>query len=472
MKPINRLQTFAHLASCATPANDAAGFAADAFAASLSETLVPLEDPPHLAVAVSGGADSMALCRLAADWTQKRGGRVTALTVDHRLRPESGEECRRVGDWMRCAGIEHHILPWFGAKPVTAIQKAARQERYRLLLGWCREAGVVHLLLGHHHRDQAETVLHRMLRGSGLRGLAGMAPVVEMADIRLLRPLLDWSPDLLRVLLRCWGWEWLDDPSNDDPRFARTRLRQAASTLAAFGVTSEALLKLSADARAARAAMQSAVAELVAAACHVHPAGFVRIGRRDLLAAPREVAAAAMARMLAAVGGGEYPPSAVRVRALLADLTDADGRSTTLGRCRIISRKGGLWLFRERRDLPAESPLLPCDGRLWDGRFRVVCQEVGFMDDRHLQIRPFAAADTQILRGAGLPGAANSMPHLARSTLPILCDESGLAMAPLLNYCRPDIVKLRGMIVQMAWNPRVGITEAGCFPKWDNSLNI
>ena len=239
----------------------------------------------------------MALCRLAADWAQARGGQVTALTVDHGLRPESAAECRRVADWMQRAGIEHHVLPWVGPKPVTGIQQAARDERYRLLLGWCREAAVLHLLLGHHRRDQAETVLFRLLRGSGPTGLAGMAAVVETAHVRLLRPLLDWSPELLRVLLRRWGWEWLDDPSNDDRRFARARLRQAVPSLAAFGVTTEALLELAADAAAARAAMQEAVAELITAACNIHPAGFVRLDRGILAAAPAEVAAMAVANI-------------------------------------------------------------------------------------------------------------------------------------------------------------------------------
>src|SRR5512144_2076204 len=117
------------------------------------EEFAPFESSPHLAVAVSGGADSMALGLLAHDWAVARGGRVTALTVDHGLRPASAKEAAQVGSWMSACGIEHHILCWPGAKPASAVQNAARVARYRLLRQWCRQAGVLHLVLGHHADD-------------------------------------------------------------------------------------------------------------------------------------------------------------------------------------------------------------------------------------------------------------------------------------------------------------------------------
>src|SRR5512144_1702125 len=154
------------------------------------EELAPFESSPHLAVAVSGGADSMALGLLAHDWAVARGGRVTALTVDHGLRPASAKEAAVVGSWMSACGIEHHVLRWRGEKPASAVQNAARIARYRLLCEWCRQANVMHLLLGHHSGDQSETILHRLVRGSGIFGLAGISPLVETSEVRLLRPLL------------------------------------------------------------------------------------------------------------------------------------------------------------------------------------------------------------------------------------------------------------------------------------------
>ena len=158
--------------------------------AGLIEALGPFEQRPRLAVAVSGGPDSLCLCLLAAGWAAARGGAVSALIVDHGLRPEAAAEARQVAAWLRARRIDHHVLRWAGAKPATGIQAAAREARYRLLGDWCRAAGVLHLLLGHHLDDQAETVALRQARQSGAEGLAGMAAVRELAGLRLLRPFL------------------------------------------------------------------------------------------------------------------------------------------------------------------------------------------------------------------------------------------------------------------------------------------
>ena len=123
----------------------------------------------------------MCLCLLADAWARARGGDVSALTVDHGLRPTAAAEARQVAVWLRARGIAHHVMPWTGAKPETSIQETAREARYRLLAGWCRAAGILHLLVAHHRDDQAETVALRQSRSSGADGLAGMAAVRELA---------------------------------------------------------------------------------------------------------------------------------------------------------------------------------------------------------------------------------------------------------------------------------------------------
>lgn len=158
--------------------------------AALMEPLGPFERPPRLAVAVSGGADSLALTLLADEWARSRGGAVLALTVDHGLRPEAADEARMVGRWLAARGIAHAILHYRGERPVANIQARARALRYRLLLDRCRAEGVVHLLIAHHREDQSETVLLRLGRGSGVSGLAAMRPIMEMPEARILRPLL------------------------------------------------------------------------------------------------------------------------------------------------------------------------------------------------------------------------------------------------------------------------------------------
>ena len=132
--------------------------------------LGPFEPSPHLAVAVSGGGDSMGLVILANRWARQRGGQVTALTIDHGLRKGAAKEAEKVGKWLSKYSIKHVVLKWRGDKPITGIQEAARNARYRLMDQWCQNNHILHLLLAHTLDDQAETLLMRLQRGSGLDG--------------------------------------------------------------------------------------------------------------------------------------------------------------------------------------------------------------------------------------------------------------------------------------------------------------
>ncbi|MBM4438672.1 MAG: tRNA lysidine(34) synthetase TilS, partial [Actinobacteria bacterium] len=128
----------------------------------------------RVAVAVSGGADSLALTLLADEWARRTGRSIAALTVDHGLRPDSAAEASQVGAWLAAARIRHEVLRWEGQKPRSGIHAAAREARYRMLTSWCRENDVRDLLLAHHRDDQSETFLMRLARGSGPDGLAAM----------------------------------------------------------------------------------------------------------------------------------------------------------------------------------------------------------------------------------------------------------------------------------------------------------
>src|SRR5947207_9940725 len=151
------------------------------------------EAQPFIAVAVSGGPDSLALTILADRWVRERGGGLVALTIDHQLRPESADEVRVLGGWLAARGIPHHVLVWTDTKPAAGIQEAARAARYHLLAEWCRAQGCLHLLTAHHREDQAETYLIRRRAGSGIDGLAAITAVREIPGMPSARPLLGLS---------------------------------------------------------------------------------------------------------------------------------------------------------------------------------------------------------------------------------------------------------------------------------------
>lgn len=184
-----------------------------------------------IGIAVSGGPDSLALLLLAA---AARPGQIAAATVDHALRPESRVEAEAVAGLCAELGVPHATLPadW-DPKPGSGIQERARIMRYRLLVDWARERRLDVLATAHHLDDQAETLLMRMARGAGVRGLAAMRPVTRIAgEIMLVRPLLGWRHSELRAVCAAAGVEPVRDPSNEDEQFERVRVRNALADAA------------------------------------------------------------------------------------------------------------------------------------------------------------------------------------------------------------------------------------------------
>ena len=204
---------------------------AETFAA-LMAPFCPFESRPVVAVAVSGGRDSLALTLLAHDWACSRGGRVFGLIVDHGLRAEAADEARIARETLRSQGIDSEVLNWTGPKPASGLQEAAREARYRLLFEACRARSILHLLVAHHADDQAETVAMRAGRGSGPDGLAGMAALVEHRHLRVLRPLLGVPRSKVTLFMKARGIGWSEDPSNADLRFERVRVRAEGQAIA------------------------------------------------------------------------------------------------------------------------------------------------------------------------------------------------------------------------------------------------
>lgn len=201
---------------------------------------------PAIVLAVSGGPDSIALMWLAARWRRplKRGPRLIAVTVDHGLRTAAAAEARDVKRLARSLDLQHRTVRWSGTKPRTGLPAAARSARYRLLAQAARANGATHILTAHTRDDQAETLLMRLMRGSGIAGLAAMARESERDGVRLARPFLNVSKSQLIATLRKAKVSFADDPTNRDTSFTRPRLRMLMPALAAEGGDTRNLARL------------------------------------------------------------------------------------------------------------------------------------------------------------------------------------------------------------------------------------
>jgi tRNA(Ile)-lysidine synthase len=276
------------------------------------EALELLASYPSLLLAVSGGPDSVALMLLCARWSMRSSRDIAVATVDHRLRKASRAEAEEVGRWAHDLGYAHHLLTWEEEKPSTRLQERARQARYALLAACARRIGASAIVLAHHADDQAETILFRLTRGSGIAGLAGMARVARAEDIALLRPLLDFRKEELEAICARAQQAFFRDPSNEDDSFARARLRKLAPVLAAQGFGQEALLRLGARAARADAALTHCAAETLQRAWRKDEASCVELDAATLREAPPEILQRALASAIQRLA----PAAALRLERL------------------------------------------------------------------------------------------------------------------------------------------------------------
>ena len=324
-------------------------------AAEAKASFAGLDDAPALVLAISGGPDSTALLLLAARWRagRKHGPNLLAVTVDHRLRAESAREAKQVAQLARRLGVPHRILRWNGKKPKSGLQEKAREMRYRLLAEAAAKAGASHILTAHTLDDQAETVLMRLLRGSGPAGLAAMQRIsvipgreqsertrnpetsTEQASgfrvrglsaaprndqLFLLRPFLDVPKTRLIATLRAANIPFADDPSNADPRFTRVRLRALMPALAKEGLDSRRLALLARRLRRTEAALATAADEAALSLQTSPGTTTVEVDADAFAALPAEIGLRLLGRAVARVGN-EGPVELAKLEALYAGLT-------------------------------------------------------------------------------------------------------------------------------------------------------
>ncbi|MBA3814191.1 MAG: tRNA lysidine(34) synthetase TilS [Alphaproteobacteria bacterium] len=318
-----------------------------------------------LAVAVSGGSDSLALMLLAHKLAQKKGSYVIALTVDHGLREESREEGRRVAQWAQAQNIQHVILDWVGDKPTARIQEKARKARYALLTQWCHQNRISTLLLGHHQQDQEETFWLRLSSGSGLTGLSGMKKRTVRDGILFLRPILDFPKECLVATLSAHNQEWIEDPSNHNPHFFRGRLRQFLSEEGLVsGRLNQVIKKLQMDADFIQSSLENAIAHVVQA----HDSGYLAVKKEYFSALHPAIAKRLLSFLMQWFSNADYSPRATQVTGVMDKIKK--GIPFTTGGIYWVFSHEEIFLFRERRAIQQGFSISSLQEKtLWDQRF-------------------------------------------------------------------------------------------------------
>ncbi len=336
-----------------------------------------------------------------------------ALIVDHGLRSRSAAEAVSTAALLSRLGIPSRILTLTGVGSGAAIARAAR---YDALINATRQAGRVELWLGHHRRDQAETLLMRGNACSGPAGLAGMAMVRETRDIRILRPLLDTAPGALRALLAQAGLPWIEDPTNRNPATLRARLRAQLDDPHGDGPAVRALAETAYEHGLARAARDGAIAAELAARAAIFPEGYA-------LLAPGPISPDALGGLIRALTGRAYAPRG----SALSHLAAAP-RPAVLAGLRLMpaGRLGpGLLAVREAAAMAPEAPATP--GSLWDNRFLIETSEA-----------PACATIGAVGADAPRLRAHSHLPYAVLRTLPALRVHAALVEVPHIGYFGGD----------------------------------
>ena len=416
-------------------------------------------------------------CRHNAELDPAGGPRVVVVTVDHQLRPSSADEARRVADIANTMGFAHATLIWTGDKPEKGLQASAREARYRLIgefldyeLALMLERSQIPLakrllVTAHTAEDQAETLLMRLARGSGIDGLSAMQAVTglprraqtgDALDI-VVRPLLNSNRDDLRSVLRAAGLNWFDDPSNEDQGFERIRMRGLLLSLAEHGLTVADLVRSSQRLSRARIALGRGADAFMTRAVDVHSGAFASIDAQAFADEADEICLRVLNRILNAFGGQEPGPRLVGLEELLAWLRDtptqdnAQGMTCSLGGCLVekphtLQEGRRLLIFREpgRNKLPRQE-LMPGESIIWDRRFKITLDAA---EPEGIQVAPLERQGWTTLKRALQDAGAeyaqaigHSLPERAAVTLPALWRGKDLVGVPHLTHIWNELAR-------------------------------
>ncbi len=406
---------------------------------------------PHgmtMAVAVSGGTDSLALTFLLHDWAQQHQAKVVALHVDHRLRPESTREAHQVNAWLQAKGIPCEILSWDHPPITTKIQETARTARYDLLTQRCHELHIQHLFLAHHADDQLETFFMRLLKGSGLKGLSAIAGKTSVNGIWILRPLLDIHKESLLPVLK--GHPYISDPSNQKEIYERIRIRkflgEGKKLNLSFDHVSQSIERIT----LADQALDQITTSLFEPYTTCHPQGYISISREVFKNQPLEITHRLIQKILRILNPLPYPPR-FQTLETIASFVGNPGSSIAAGKTIWQLKKDQIWISKEPTHVAPPIFLRSREKFMWDKRFLIdnITEKVIYSK---VQVGMLGNFGLNVLRGQGIEFDGF---HTIYQTIPGLWVDEQLISVPPLDFN----TNLGAEFLRMRFLPIDGDTE-------------
>ncbi len=394
------------------------------------------ESNPTIAVATSGGADSMALLLLAKAWAENLNGNVISLTVNHNLRPEAAKEALIIEQWCREHNIQHKTLHWEHYTPqISSIQANAREARYQLMASWCLNNNILHLLTAHHRDDQAETMFFRLARGSNLEGLSSMPSQTIIHGLRLIRPLLQVPKYRLVDTLKAHGQKWLEDPSNENILYTRVNIRkQLAKSLNEEPIKQKANY-ITSTLGIFRNLLENKLAGEIIKTVEIYPQGYAIIDSNRLNNCDKEIAIKILGAVIQSVSGAEHPPRREKLIDLFQSISSNKLSSKrSLGGLlfeKIDSQK--ILIYREVNAI--EKPVsIPINTPTpWDNRFMLELSG-NASSPKHIELRALGSNGLAQIKEFSPSLLRNLPPARILRTIPSMWILEELACVPHIGY--------------------------------------
>jgi tRNA(Ile)-lysidine synthase len=394
------------------------------------------EPNPTIAVATSGGADSMALLLLANEWSISKNGRIISLTVNHRLRPEADDETNQVSNWCAQHGIEHYTLYWEHDFTITSsVQESARNARYKLMTDWCVENNILHLLLAHHLEDQVETLFFRLARGSNMDGLSAMAAQTIISGVRLIRPFLQINKSRLIETLKFKDQKWIEDPSNLNSQYTRVHIRKQLLELVNRHDINQRSGQVISKFSKFRYSKQNELVSQITNGIGIFPEGYGLIDTSKFSLIETHTSAKILGKLIVALNGRHYPPRSQKLLKLaeLIKNYNISKKYNIGGLIFEILPVNHIIVYREAKCIEKPCNIYSKTPILWDDRF-IVKWSANDVATTCLQLRALGTEGLMQLKKAAPCLLNNQVPARVLRTMPSLWLLEQLVSVPHINY--------------------------------------